>query len=245
MIVLFGLLTVAAEIVGGALITMRSRWPERIQESLLALSAGFILALAFVDLLPSSLARLGTMGSAWILLGFGVLHFFEHTLAGHLHFGREIHTEAMGSRGAYATAILGMLVHAFFDGLAIAAGAVHSPEMGILIFAAIALHKFPEGLAVGSIMLAAGRSRREAFLASVFLGVATIAGMASLYLVFMFVSVPESGLIAGPALAIAAGTATYTAASDLIPEINRSRNRLAPLIVFVGMVLFAAAKLAI
>jgi hypothetical protein len=30
----------------------------------------------------------------------------------------------------------------------------------------------------------------------------------------------------------------YVGASDLIPEINRSKNRIAPIVVFVGMILF-------
>ncbi len=35
-----------------------------------------------------------------------------------------------------------------------------------------------------------------------------------------------------------AGAGMYVGASDLIPEINRSKNRIAPIVVFVGMVLF-------
>jgi hypothetical protein len=46
-ILLFGLIAAAAEILGGVLITMRQEWPRKIQEYLLALSAGFILALLF------------------------------------------------------------------------------------------------------------------------------------------------------------------------------------------------------
>ena len=40
------------------------------------------------------------------------------------------------------------------------------------------------------------------------------------------------------AFAFSAGAAVYVGASDLIPEINKSENRLPPLIVFVGMLLF-------
>jgi len=47
-----------------------------------------------------------------------------------------------------------------------------------------------------------------------------------------------SAEVVGMAFAFSAGAAVYVGASDLIPEINKSENRLPPLIVFVGMLLF-------
>ena len=44
------------------------------------------------------------------------------------------------------------------------------------------------------------------------------------------------------AFAFSAGIATYVGASDLIPEINHSRNRVIPVLVFAGMVLFYVGK---
>jgi zinc transporter ZupT len=47
----------------------------------------------------------------------------------------------------------------------------------------------------------------------------------------------------GAAFAFAAGISTYVGASDLIPEINHSRNRIIPLMVFGGMLLFYGGTL--
>src|SRR5437016_12785062 len=94
-IILFGLIAAAAEILGGTLVVLRKEWPARIQEYLIALSAGFLLALVFFDLLPESLALLGGAASLYVALGFGLLHFFEHTIVGHFHFGEETHTDVM------------------------------------------------------------------------------------------------------------------------------------------------------
>jgi zinc transporter ZupT len=44
--------------------------------------------------------------------------------------------------------------------------------------------------------------------------------------------------VVGFAFAFSAGASTYVGASDLIPEINHSRNRVIPLLVFGGMLLF-------
>src|SRR5436309_11037288 len=95
--VLFGLIAAAAQILGGTLVVLRKEWPRHVQEYLLALSAGFLLALAFFELIPESLSLLGGSASLYIVIGFGLLHFFEHTIVGHLHFGEEVHSDVMVS----------------------------------------------------------------------------------------------------------------------------------------------------
>lgn len=230
---LFGLLAAAAEIAGGTLVSLRTEWPRKVQEYLLALSAGFLLALAFFELIPESLDLLGDTASLCFLAGFSMLHFFEHTIVGHLHFGEETHKEVMLSRTASLSALFGLMVHAFFDGLAISAGMRFDTGIGVLIFIAVLLHKLPEGLTIASIMMASNGDRRAAFLASLCVGAATILGCVAL-----FPLARVSGTAAGIAFGFSAGTAAYVGASDLIPEINRSGNRITPLLVFGGMLLF-------
>ncbi len=236
-IILFGLVAACAEILGGAFIIVKKHWPRRVQESLLALSAGFLLALVFFELIPESILILGTGASLYFIIGFGLLHFFEHTIVGHLHFGEETHAEVMISRAASTSAFAGLFIHAFFDGLSISAGMQYNFTIGLLVFFAILLHKFPEGLTVASIMLAASQPRKNAFIASIAIGIATMLGIS---VVFALVQV-NSGAI-GIAFALSAGAATYVGASDLIPEINHSGTRITPLIVFGGMLLFYISK---
>ncbi len=171
--------------------------------------------------------------SLFMLGGYAVLHFFEHTLVGHLHFGEETHHDVMVSRVASFSAVVGLLVHAFFDGFAISAGMQFDPRVGVLLFAAILLHKIPEGLTIASVVLAAGHRRRTAFLATGAVGLATIVGALS---ILLLQGIGER--VVGMAFAFSAGLATYVGASDLVPEINHSRNRLMPVLVFAGMLLF-------
>jgi len=236
-IVLLGLVASAAEILGGALIALRKEWPRQIQEYLIALSAGFLLALVFFDLIPESLAVLGSIASLYIMLGFALLHLFEHTLVGHFHFGEETHTEVMVSRIASISAFSGLFIHAFFDGVAISAGLQFDFVIGMLVFLAILLHKLPEGLTIASIMLAGRHPRKDAFYASLALGGATMLGI---FIVFMLRDMNANAV--GIAFAFSAGAATYVGASDLIPKINRSGNRITPLIVFGGMLLFYCSQ---
>ena len=232
-IILFGLVAAAAEIVGGSLVLMRKKWPRSIQEYLLSLGAGFILALVFLELVPESFHAVGGEAPLFMLLGYAVLHFFEHTIVGHLHFGEETHTDVMVSGVASFSTFAGLFIHAFFDGFAISAGMEFNFYLGLLIFFAVLLHKIPEGLTIASVMIAAERGRQTAFLASLAIGVATMLGILS-----VFVLSGVNDRVVGFAFAFSAGASTYGGASDLIPEIYHSRNRVIPLLVFGGMLLF-------
>jgi len=236
-ILIYGLIAAGAEILGGTLVALRKAWPSKVQEYLLALSAGFLLALVFFELLPESIAFLGATASIYVIAGFGLLHFFEHTIVGHLHFGEETHTDIMLSRIASLSAFSGLFIHSFFDGVAIAAGLEYKYAIGLLIFLAILLHKIPEGLTIASIMRAANQTRKNSFLASIAVGGATLLGI----ILMLFIAGMGSAAI-GVAFAFSAGAATYVGASDLIPEINRSKNRIIPFIVFGGMILFYFSK---
>ena len=232
-IILYGLIAALAEILGGSIVVLRKQWPRVVYEYLLSLSAGFILALVFLELFPESLRRVGAEAPLYMLLGYAVLHFFEHTVVGHLHFGEETHHEVMVSKAASIATFSGLFIHAFFDGFAISAGMQFDFYLGLLIFFAVLLHKIPEGLTIASVMLAAEHRRKVVFLSSAAIGVATMLGIVS---VFLLAGISER--VVGISFAFSAGIATYVGASDLIPEINHSKNRIIPLLVFGGMLLF-------
>jgi len=172
-----------------------------------------------------------------MLAGYAVIHFFEHTLVGHLHFGEETHSEVMLSRVASYSTFAGLCIHAFFDGFTIAVGMQFNFVLGLLIFIAVILHKIPEGLTIASVMIAARHPRSTALTASVIVGVATFLGAVGALLLGGI-----SEQMVGIAFAFSAGIATYVGASDLIPEINHAKNRVIPLLVFVGMLLFYLGK---
>lgn len=239
-IILFGLIASIAEIFGGCIVITKKNITKKFFEYLIALGAGFILALVFLELIPESIEHLGSLAPIFILLGFAIIHFFEHAVVGHLHFGEETHSEIMISKAASYSAVTGLFIHAFFDGLAISAAFFFDFKIGLLLFLAVFLHKFPEGLTVATIMLSSKQPRKYAFVATASIGVATMLGIVT---IFFLSGIHES--IVGIMFAISAGVATYVGASDLIPEINRSENRLSPIIVFAGMALFYVSDILI
>lgn len=203
---LYALLAAAGNLVGALAITARPRWAPRTLELFLAFSAGFLVAVALVGLLPEALAHSGPRAPLVVLGGFLAVHLTQHALVGHFHFGEETHHV---SRAVSASALAGLLLHTFVDGVAIASAFAVSDELGALVFGAIFLHKVPEGLAIASLWIAAGRSRTAAMYAAAALGAATLAGV---------VLTDLSAMLEHWGLALSAGVTLYVGASNLIPE---------------------------
>lgn len=225
---LLGLTAAAANVFGGAIIVQR-HWERNYLRYFIALGAGFMLATAVVEIFPASLALRGPSAAYLVLVGYLIIHFCEHTLTPHFHFGEETHrSEFMHSHKGYSV-LMGLTIHTFFDGIAIASGFIVSNWLGWIIFVAIFLHKIPEGFTVTSVMLASGSSRRIAWGASVLLGATTVAGVLTMALLRHEV---------GFGLPISAGVTIYVAASDLMPEVNREPGARMALVVFLGVGLF-------
>jgi zinc and cadmium transporter len=241
---LLGVTAAGANVLGGLLVARR-QWSRLYLKYFIALGAGFMLATALVEMIPAAVRLRGDRSSfffndtdsvfLFVLAGYFVVHFFEHTVAPHFHFGEETHHAEMSHAHASYAALLGLVIHTFFDGVAIASGLLVSAWLGGVIFVAIFLHKIPEGFTVASLMLASGQSRRAAFGSSVILGAATLAGMALMFVLRSAVA---------DALPFSAGVTLYVAASDLIPEVNREHSVGMAVLVFLGVAIFIALKAA-
>lgn len=228
-IILFSLIAAGATLVGGMAATLPGRLSHRRLSHIIAFGAGYILAAALVSLLPESLELIAT-APLWVLAGYALAHLFEHTFTSHFHFGEEIHHEHAIAPGVSTTALVGLSLHAFFDGVAISSGFLVTPALGVLIALAVVLHKVPEGVTISSLMLAAGRSRRSARQAALLLAAATLAGAA-------LMSVLGEGL-KGVGLALSCGIALYVAATDLMPEINQHPEGRYSLSALTGVLLY-------
>jgi zinc and cadmium transporter len=222
---LLGLTAAAANVFGGAIIVQK-HWERSYLKYFVALGAGFMLATAIVEILPASLQLRPKDAPYLVLVGYLIVHFFEHTVTPHFHFGEETHEDQFVHTHKSYSVLLGLTIHTFFDGIAITSGFLVSNWLGWIIFFAIFLHKIPEGFTITSVMLASGRSRRVAWGASALLGAATFAGVLTMALFQRQVSF---------GLPLSAGVTIYVAASDLIPEVNREPGAKMALVVFLGV----------
>jgi ZIP family zinc transporter/zinc and cadmium transporter len=208
-------------------VALGRRWDDRVLRYFVALGAGFMLAAVLLKMLPEA-QRLTAQAPGLALAGYLLVHLFEHTVAPHFHFGEETHPEELHG-AASISALVGLAVHSFFDGISIGSGFIIDPALGLLVFAAIVLHKAPEGFAIASVVLAAHGTRAQAMLASGAVGAASLVGGLAIF---------GARSLVGPALALSAGVTLYVAATDLVPEVNKEGGKGIALTVFAGVVLY-------
>lgn len=223
--ILLGLTAAAANGFGGAVIVQKN-WSRSYLRYFVALGSGFMLATALLEMLPESLHLAGPRAPLLILVGYLLVHLFEHAVTPHFHFGEETHAEEFVAAHKGYSVLFGLMIHTFFDGIAIASGFLVSSWLGWVIFLAVFLHKVPEGFTAASVMIASGQSKRVAWAASAILGATTMAGVLTMAVFSQSVNF---------GLPLSAGVTLYVAASDLIPEVNREPGIRMALVVFLGV----------
>lgn len=223
----------------GGFLSVAKKVPHKTLNYFIAVSAGFILAVTFLDLYPEVIKEL-EIGPILILIGFAGMFILENFFAVHAHDGGEEHEHTLMGKDfkndklelhSVWAAFLGLLIHTFFDGAAIAARLLASPSGGILVFIAVLSHKIPEGFSMSSIFQAGGGKKMKSFLAAVALGGSTMIGALAVYLT----GKTEFSLIF---LGLAAGSFTYIIASELVPFISGTKDKKGLWFFLLGILLY-------
>ncbi|HEX7938650.1 MAG TPA: ZIP family metal transporter [Gemmatimonadaceae bacterium] len=222
-----------ANVAGALAVTSGARWSVRALDRMLAFAAGFLLSVAFVDLLPEAYEHSGRTGAGVALVAFVLVHLTQHSIGQHFHFGEERHAVSRMSSGS---ALIGLLMHTFVDGVAVASGLLVNTTVGALVFMGVVLHKLPEGLAISSLFMASGSSRRAAIGAAAALGLATILGVALTDMI---------GGLRTYGMAISAGVTIYVGASNLVPELQKRGGWETPVSFVAGCGAYVLSRLAL
>ena len=227
---LYAIAAASANLLGAVAVTSRARWSVRALDGMLAFAAGFMIAVALIDLFPEALARGGQRAAIVALVGYLAVHMTQHVIGTHFHFGEETHQV---SEAVSVTALVGLLMHTFVDGVAVASGLAIGGAVGVLVFTAVVLHKEPEGLAISSLFLAAGQGRRRALLAAAALGASTILGV---------LLTDRIGVLREHGLALSAGVTLYVGMSNLVPEFRQRGGWHLPLAFLGGTATYLVAR---
>ena len=217
----FALAAALGNVAGALAVVGHLRQGLRLIDACLAFGAGFMLAVTLLGVMPQVLHASPT-AALYVLAGYFAVHLAQHVFTTHFHFGEETHSL---SASAGMSALLGLTLHTFFDGVAIASGFLVSDRLGILLFLAVLLHKLPEGVTIASVIVAGGQSRAQAVGGAAVLGGATILGV---LLTEHVTSLAQHGL------AVSAGVTLYVAASNLVPEFQAKRGWLTAVAFFGG-----------
>ncbi|MFQ5599323.1 MAG: ZIP family metal transporter [Candidatus Krumholzibacteriia bacterium] len=217
----------------GGIVPILRRWSHTQLQTLISLSAGIILGVLFLHLLPEAAGTTRHFYTA-VLVGFVLLLALEKFLLIHPH-----ETQELAGRRSGVAAYLGISLHSLLDGVAL--GSSVMVPIGSVVLWAILAHKVPNTFSLTSILLYFGFSRRSTLLLLVLFSLVTPLGGVLALLLLRNASQDILGLAVG----VASGTFLFIATSDLLPQAhahheNRFRNLAA---VLLGALLSALSHL--
>lgn len=216
----------------------------------LGLSAGVMIYVSFMEMLPQSLSTLTQefgekTGTLYMILGlFGgialiaLIDFLvpESSNPHEMHSVEDMHRRKRLKRTGVVTAIT-IAIHNFPEGIATFMSALNSMEIAIPIAAAVAIHNIPEGIAVAVPIYHATGSRKKAFWLSFFSGLAEPIGA---LMAFFFLLPFWSPILNGFILSIVAGIMIFISLDELLPSAEKyGKHHLSIIGLVIGMAIMA------
>lgn len=200
---------------------------------LTSLSVGLLISTSLVVIIPEGVETLynnvdpnavkspahhSAVGMS-LLFGFAVMFVIDQLSSMHVHAtpkrtAAEIDTlDSTIHKETLVTPTIGLIVHAAADGIALGASATH-PQLSMVVFFAIMLHKAPSSFALTTVLLSEGLSRTTVRRHLLFFSMSAPAGAISTYLLLQLFSVDNSWNLeywTGILLLFSGGTFLYVA----------------------------------
>lgn len=223
---------------GIAAFSMREQMMKRMLFVLVGLAAGTLIGDAVIHLIPESLEVIGDERAFGLALLLGIVVFFileKYLRWHHAHHGAEEEhekEEALHHPKHLAPMVLvADGIHNLVDGAVIAAGFLISPVVGVATAAAVFLHEIPQEIADYALLIHSGFSRAKALFYN-FLSALTAFVGAGLLLALN----TAFDLVGAYAAAFTAGAFIYIAATDLIPELHKTKGSARGAVEFAAFI---------
>lgn len=237
----------------GSAIALFYRTPGQVYMAFtLGFSAGVMVLVSFVELLPQGMAAIGF---AWAHTAFFVgmlVMFIVDILLPHTYILEDsrraasrrgtsrLYSRDTGRLGRASVLVaLGVAIHNFPEGMVTFAGAMNDVDTGIALAAAIAIHNIPEGIAVAVPVFASTGSASKAFKWSFLSGVSEPVGALAAGLVLMRFM---SDTVLGWTMCVVAGFMVFISFDELLPVAHSYRKEHVAIAgVMSGMIVMAVS----
>jgi zinc transporter ZupT len=148
--------------------------------TLVPFGAGILVGITGFGIWPELAGRLGGLSAAALLaVGVAILGIVNGYLYPVCPACSQTHDHeqcAVRLHGFAPPLVIAGVLHSFLDGWGVAASEMESSRLGATVFLAVALHKIPEGLAYGAILVSALGARWPALAWSAVAQLPTLAG---------------------------------------------------------------------
>jgi len=227
MVIIFSILAVVFTLVGAGAVLKFGGFSKLFLARALAYAAGVLVAVALADILPAGSALNAPAVSYGALAALLALFTLE-TFAASSSCSEYMEDCEVHTFGAVALTAMGL--HSLLDGFNIAVGFAPGTVAGLNVALGVILHKFADGITLVSLLLHAGKSRRQALAYSLCLAAATPIGT--------FVAAPLLKSIPPGTeafvLGLSGGSFLYIAMADILPRLHKTYDRLLPVIFPLG-----------
>lgn len=236
--------------IGSLIAFMAKRTNTNFLSFALGLSAGVMIYVSFMEMLPQSLHSLTEnfgekTGMLYLILGFfgginliALIDFLipEASNPHEMHGVEEMKKKNGLKQTGIITAIT-IAIHNFPEGIATFMSALTSLEIAIPITAAIAIHNIPEGIAVAVPIYHSTGSKKKAFWLSFASGLAEPLGA---LIAFLFLMPFWSPTLNAFVLSAVAGIMVYISLDELLPSAEKYGKHHHSIIgLVIGMALMA------
>ncbi len=218
-VTLIGLLSgVLGTTAGGLSVVGVRKIDDRVLSILLGFSAGVMVAITFIELIPESIEE-GSLVTAIIglLMGVVIIGFIDLKFP-HRHFSFVCDGDEERAKSIKTGLLLsvGIAMHNLPEGVAIGAGFMVSYEVGLALAVLMAIHNFPEGMAVGAAMCVGKVKSHKVLITTALAGVPMGIGA---FLGGALGGVSDLALSIG--LGFAGGAMLYIVFDELIPDAHK------------------------
>jgi len=182
--------------------------------NMLCFAAGVMLAISFLELIPESikLSSITTCVSG-LVLGSLVMYGLDRLIP-HIHPQLCAQEQGCNLERTSVYLIMGMFLHNFPEGMAIAIGSVTEMKVSFVIALAIAIHNVPEGICTSAPFYHTTGLRLKSFLVSSSTAAPIIIGYVLARYLFQNITDQVIGFIIGAT----AGLMIYITTDELIPN---------------------------
>ena len=211
----------------------------------LGLSAGVMIYLSFIELLPYAIENIGFLkANIYFFIGIIIMAVIDFIIPHHYLEERICHRQPVMDRRLLSTGYvvaLGLIIHNFPEGMAVFLSSFTNLRLGILLAIAIAIHNIPEGIAVAAPIYHATQDKGRAIKYAFISGMAEPLGAIIAYLLLR----PYLNYnILSYIFAIVAGIMVYISFDELLPASFRDQQGHNTIIgIIVGMIIVSFSLL--
>jgi len=203
--------------IGGFITILLKNPTRRFMAVLLGFTSGIMLSVVSFDLLPEAFK----LGNVWLSfvgmsIGVGLMILIDEFMPSELSLTKNARNKSTADYGFIKSGILlgiGIAIHNFPEGLAVGSGFAANNTLGVGLAIVIALHDLPEGVAMAAPLKMGGISRLKILLYTILAGIPMGIGA---FLGEVIGAI--SPIFISLCLSFAAGSMLFITCGELIPK---------------------------